>query len=505
MVQSQFWFSATVVHIFNVSTVVAFLPPYKPNSSQIVSLAKKRASQLNTLLFSSSSSGAISARNIEFQIHPSIQDISADAWDKCLTEDESSSPFLQHSWLRCMEESKCASAVTGWAPQHMSIRIDGKQWGFVPLYLKGHSMGEFIFDNSWADAAHQFGIKYYPKLLVGVPFTPATGQRILFHPYLRASSSMVEMAELRLQVAKFLRQVAASNGISSIHFNFLTEQEATDLAGPLPVAGVEVGLQNQVKELFKRLTTRNDKEEYLRRTSLQYHWKNENPKNENKPYLSFDDYLGAFKSKRRITIRRERKKVLEDENIRIDAIVGKDILKYDGLLDRMFEIYVSTIDKMFWGRQYLTKEFFQLLGKSDFIDNLCFMCARRSSVGEEFRADDVFAGTFNIIKNGVFYGRYWGCLKEVKNLHFETCYWSAIDFCITNGLQRMEPGAGGGDYKWARGFDPALIHSAHYICNPALRQAVAQFLEYETDNNVELTKYLTKRSVVGKGSNGVKH
>jgi predicted N-acyltransferase len=137
---------------------------------------------------------------------------------------------------------------------------------------------------------------------------------------------------------------------------------------------------------------------------------------------------------------------MEDEQIRVDAIAGKDILQYEGLVERMFEIYVSTIDKMYWGRQYLTLEFFQLLAKSDFVKNLCFMCARHRSTGDKLRAEDVFAGTVNIVKDGVFYGRYWGCLpgKEVKNLHFETCYWSAIDYCIKNGLKRMEPGAGGG-------------------------------------------------------------
>lgn len=483
--------------IISFSPSMGFLPPARPCSTQLHQNKYKITRTSSSSLYSIPSSGVVSTKKVEFQLHRSINDISADAWDECLADDGSSSPFLQHSWLRCMEDSKCASVSTGWAPQHISIRINGNPRGFVPLYVKGHSMGEFIFDNSWAEAAHHSGIDYYPKLLVGVPFTPATGQRILLHPNIWKTWTKAEIAELRVTVANFLRQVADSNGISSIHFNFLTDEEATDIAGPLPSVEVPVGLQ-KVKQLIKRITSGKDKDVYLRRTSLQYHWENENANNDDMPYQSFDEYLDAFKSKRRITIRRERRKVLEEENIRIDAIVGKDILKYDGLVERMFEIYLSTIDKMIWGRQYLSKEFFQLLGKSDFIENLCFMCARQRSDEEEFRAEDVFAGTFNIVKNGVFYGRYWGCLKEVKNLHFETCYWSAIDFCIKNGLRRIEPGAGGGDYKWARGFDPALIHSVHYICNPGLRQAVAQFLDHETGNNVELTEYLTERSAVGR-------
>jgi predicted N-acyltransferase len=441
----------------------------------------------------------ILSEDIYFELHSSIGSIPAEAWDSCLEQDEAASPFLEHAWLRCLEESKCASAETGWVPSHVSILIDGEVNGFVPLYIKGHSMGEFIFDSGWADAAHANGIDYYPKLLVGVPFTPATGQRILLHPTLREKYSRLEIARLRKLLGSFLKQVARANKISSVHINFLTEEEVNDIVGELKVAAapaIDGIIPNQVQAMLKRFKYV-DKDEYLRRTSLQYHWTNANSKNDGKPYKSFDDYLSCFKSKRRITIRRERNKVMHDEDIRIDAVVGKDILKYDGLVERMFDIYLSTVDKVIWGRQYLTLEFFQLLVKSDFVDNLCFMCARRQVTGETLLAGDVFAGTFNIVKNGVFYGRYWGCLSEVKNLHFEACYWSSIEYCIKNGLKRMEPGAGGADYKWARGFDAALIHSAHYICHPGLRRAVSQFLDFETENNVELTEYLMQKSVVG--------
>jgi predicted N-acyltransferase len=376
---------------------------------------------------------------VDFQLHSSITNIPPETWDSCLKSDGSSSPFLEHAWLRCLEESKCASPETGWIPQHVSILVDGKAVGFVPLYIKGHSMGEFIFDNSWAEAALANGIEYYPKLLVGVPFTPATGERVLLHPTVLEQYSRVEITCLRVLVASFLKQIATSNKISSVHLNFLMEEEATDIAGELK----PFRLQDRVQAMLERLKY-TDKDDYLRRTSLQYHWKNANSKNDGKPYKSFDEYLGCFKSKRRITIRREREKVKDDENIRIDAVVGKDILKHDGLVERMFEIYLSTIDKMIWGRQYLTLEFFELLAKSDFVDNICFMCARKHSSGEKLKSSDVFAGTFNIVKNGVFYGRYWGCLSELKNLHFEVCYWSSIEHCIKNGLRRMEPGAGGG-------------------------------------------------------------
>jgi len=402
------------------------------------------------------SSRLLFSKKITFGLQPSITNIPAEDWNSCLLDD--SSPFLEHAWLSSLEESGCASPATGWAPQHVSIQIDGATRGYVPLYIKSHSMGEFIFDNSWAEAAYQTGITYYPKLLVAVPFTPATGQRILLHPDVWKNFDDKEIGQVRKAVATFLIQLAESNELSSVHFNFLTESEATDLSGSLPVLKSldddgdpmqddeqQQSFSNKVKDMLNRISMSKDSD-YLRRTSLQYHWTNANSNTDGQPYTSFEEYLGCFKSKRRITIKRERRVVLEEEAIRIDSVMGTDILKYDGLLERMFEIYLSTVDKMIWGRQYLTLEFFQILAKSDFLHNLCFLCARPQSSGEELRAEDVFAGTFNIVKNGVFYGRYWGCLpgREIKNLHFETCYWSAIDFCIKNGIRRMEPGAGGG-------------------------------------------------------------
>jgi hypothetical protein len=477
-------------------------------------------------------------QDIQFQLHSSISDIPQERWDECLMDDDLASPFLQHSWLRCLEESNCVSKDTGWMPQHLSIVIDGTPFcGFIPLYVKTHSMGEFIFDSGWADAAAANGIDYYPKLLVAVPFTPVTGRRILLHPRCRQKFSKGTIAVLRKSLASFLKLIARNNKLSSVHLNFLLDEEALDIAGAVHQSSDEdqdASIQQTFKSLMKKFKS-GEGSGYIRRTSLQYHWSNANAMRNNEPYSDFEEYLSCFKSKRRIAIRRERAKVQDDEDIRIDAVVGKDILKCDGLVERMFQIYLSTVTKMFWGRQYLTVEFFYLLAKSDFLDNLCFMCARRKSSGETLKASDVIAGTFNIVKGGVFYGRYWGCIEEVKNLHFETCYWSAIEYCIKNGLKRMEPGAGGGgktlrveggdvqqlewllfplelknhgcifspsmqDYKWARGFDPVVIHSVHYISHPGLRKAVSQYIEFETENNVELTAVLMRKSVVGSGS-----
>lgn len=351
-------------------------------------------------------------RTLEFQLHSSIENIPEDDWNSCLTD--SSSPFLSHAWLRCLEQSKCATPSTGWVPQHVAVSIDDETVGYVPLYIKGHSMGEFIFDQQFAEAAYQNGIEYYPKLLVGIPFTPATGKRILWHPeHVIKNYERKEITKLNRAVANFLKQVAITNNLSSVHFNFLTEDEAIDLGGALAEDRIkeEGGLKSRVQALFQRLD--DVKDDYLRRTSLQYHWSNRNPINEWKPFESFDEYLSCFKSKKRINIRRERRKVLDEENIRIDFVAGKDILKYDGLVERMFEIYLSTIDKLIWGRQYLTLEFFQRLAESSFIDNLLFVCARKDvPAGARLQADDVFAGTFS--KSPVCFS----CFQDRRTYHY---------------------------------------------------------------------------------------
>jgi predicted N-acyltransferase len=329
---------------------------------------------------------------IEFIFHRSIGSIPPEAWDACRAADGTLSPFMEHTWLRCLEESKCASPQTGWGPQHVAIHIDGQAKGFVPVYIKGNSLGEFIFDQGWAEAAYENGIPYYPKLLVAVPFTPATGQRILWHPSVYRDYSAEEIAQFRRQVFQFLRQIAQRNRLSSVHGNFLTNDEAMDIVGPLRPVNSKPSPQDLVQSLLQQLQSNDD---YVRRTSIQYHWTNSNPKNDGKPYTSFDDYLNCFKSKKRINIKRERRKVLEDENIVIEAIRGKDILKVPGLMDRMFEIYLHTIEKLYWGRQYLTLEFFQMIGNSTFVDNLVFMCARHANSSDTLQAEDVFAGTFS--------------------------------------------------------------------------------------------------------------
>lgn len=351
-----------------------------------------------------------------------MADVGRAEWDALLSP--SGSPFLEWDWLDALEQSGCVTAKTGWAPHHLTVREGGRLIAAAPMYLKGHSQGEFVFDHTWAEAAERAGMTYYPKLLVAVPFTPATGQRILTHPE-------VPRAPLLERVAQALRDACTANEISSVHVTFC----AADEIAPLRDAG------------------------FLHRQGVQYHW-------HNRDYGSFDDYLAALRSKRRTQVRSERRAVAE-QGIAIAAHEGEAIA--DELFEPMFRIYLSTIEKLYWGRRYLNRRFFDELRRR-WKRNLCFVVARQNGA--------IVAGAINVQKAGALYGRYWGCLREIRYLHFAVCYYAGIEHCIARGLTRFEPGAGG-DYKHWRGFDAAATHSLHYLPHPAFARAVAEFLDRE--------------------------
>jgi predicted N-acyltransferase len=304
------------------------------------------------------------------------------------------------------------------------VRKGGRLVGACPLYLKGHSEGEFVFDHQWASAAHGAGIAYYPKLLVAIPFTPAAGTRFLTAP------GEDRPALVRLMGAALI-QVCKDNGVSGVHVNFCQADEAAALA---PLGFVE-------------------------RLGFQYQW-------ENRGYGSFEDYLAAFRSKRRTKIRRERRE-MGDQGIVLRVLEGDGIPA--ALVPTMYQLYKGHVEKLYWGRLYLTPRFFDLAHER-FRRNLCLVLAEQDG--------EVIAGTFNVRKNGVFYGRYWGAFRDVKHLHFNVCYYAAVEHCIANGIQRMEPGAGG-DFKQLRGFDPRPTRSMHYLAHDGLREAVAKHLEGE--------------------------
>jgi predicted N-acyltransferase len=368
-------------------------------------------------------SSSETTRSAEIRIFERIRDIPHDEWNGLLAPDDS--PFLEWEWLHAMEESKAAARNTGWAPYHLVVQGPGKKMvAACPLYLKTHSMGEFVFDHGWADAAERAGLHYFPKLLVGVPFTPHTGRRFLVAPGLDRAAMVGVMA-------RALVQLASDNGLSSVHVNFCDEHEAA----VLKQAG------------------------YLERLGYQYHWQNTG-------FASFDDYLAQLKSKRRYAVRHERASIAA-EGVEIRVHAGEEI--GDEMFAPMFKIYLSTVEKLYWGRQYLNREFFNLL-RETFKRHIRFVAA--------YRRGELIAGTINLEKAGVFYGRYWGCFEDLRFLHFNVCYYAAIEHCIASGTRRFEPGAGG-EYKWLRGFDPAVTRSMHFIAHSGLRKAIANFLSRE--------------------------
>lgn len=370
-----------------------------------------------------------------------IAEVPRAEWDALVGAD--GSPFLEWDWLDALEVSGCVAPETGWAPHHLLLRDGGRLVAAAPMYLKGHSQGEFVFDHTWAEAAERAGLRYYPKLLVAVPLTPATGRRILTHPER-------PRAPLLAAAAGALRDLCTGNALSSVHVNFCADDEVA----PFTAAG------------------------FLHRQGVQYHW-------HNRGYGGFDDYLAEMRSKRRTQARRELRDVAA-AGVTVTPLVGDAIP--DALFAPMFRLYRSTIDKLVWGRQYLNAAFFEELRRR-WKRNLCFVAAMRGS--------ELVAGAINVQKAGVLYGRYWGCFDEVRHLHFVTCYYAGIAHCIAGGLTRFEPGAGG-EYKHWRGFDAAVTHSLHHLAHEGLTAAVADFLARERAHIGDAVDYLAERSALKK-------
>lgn len=359
--------------------------------------------------------------SFQITVHDGIADIGQAAWDACA--DPSGDPFVSYAFLHACEASGSATPPQGWAPRHLALRDeDNAVLGVMPLYLKGHSQGEYVFDHSWADAYERAGGRYYPKLLGAVPFTPATGPRFLNHP--DADRATVRQALIQGAVTLTERL-----GVSSLHVNFPTETDwrAMTDAGLLP------------------------------RRDMQFIWRNDG-------YQSFDDFLAALSSNRRKTIRRERRDAQAGLDIRV--LTGAD-LNADAW-DAFFAFYMDTGSRK-WGRPYLTRDFFTRVGQT---------MADRIALVMAFRDGTPIAGALNFIGRDALYGRQWGTLEDVPFLHFELCYYQAIDFAISRGLSRVEAGAQG-EHKIARGYLPSPVYSSHFIVDPALRNPVADYLRRE--------------------------
>jgi len=359
--------------------------------------------------------------DLELELGEGVRNVPAGEWNALVGD---GSPFLEWEWLASLEEAGCVGPATGWGPRPLLLRSGGRLVAACPLYVKGHSEGEFVFDWGWADAAERAGIAYYPKLLVGVPFTPVTGARLLTAPG-------EDRATRAGQLATALAELCAGNGLSSAHVNFCRddEREALLAAGFLP------------------------------RLGYQYHWRNAG-------FGAFEDWVGALRSKRRNQVRREQR-ALDEQGVVIERLVGDEIP--DALFGPMFDVYRTTIVHNPWGRQYLNERFFELLAER-FRSRLCFVVAR---VGGE-----IVGGTVNVQKGDALYGRYWGALRPLRHLHFNVCYYAGIAHCIERGLGRFEPGAGG-EYKQLRGFDATPTWSFHWLADERLRHAVERFLERE--------------------------
>jgi predicted N-acyltransferase len=387
--------------------------------------------------------------NLRLRVIPAISDVAAEAWDSCAnpglcTKPESKSeasespsqashakdqsgyynPFVSHDFLRSLEDSDSATARTGWQPQHLLAETaNGTVIGAVPCYLKSHSRGEYVFDHGWADAYEHAGGRYYPKLQVSVPFTPATGPRLLVPPSADADA-------IRSALAAGLVELCRRHEASSVHITFMPRPDWDFLAG----------------------------HGFLRRTHTQFHW-------ENSSYGSFEAFLSELTARKRKTIKRERREALAP-GISVHWLTGSELT--EDIWDIFFAFYMETGSRK-WGRPYLTRQFYSRVGER-MRNRIVLIMAKRSGRW--------IAGAINFIGSDTLFGRHWGAIEHHPFLHFELCYYQAIDFAIANRLDRVEAGAQG-EHKLMRGYMPITTYSAHYIANPGLRRAVSDYLVRE--------------------------
>src|SRR6202047_903361 len=354
----------------------------------------------------------------------------------CANSKISYNPFVSHAFFSAIEASGSATPRTGWGPRHLLARLDGTIAGVVPCYLKSHSQGEYVFDRGWADAYERAGGRYYPKMQVSGSFTHATG------PPLLLIRNGVDRERIGTALASGLIALCGVTKASSVHVTFARETEAQYLAG----------------------------HGFLQRTDQQFHWHNQG-------YGSFDDFLGSLNSRHRKAIKRERRDAVVS-GITIHALTGSDIT--EDAWDAFFDFYMETGSRK-WGRPYLTRAFFSLIGESMAKDVLLVM-ARRN--------DRWIAGAINFIGSDTLFGRNWGAIEHHPFLHFEVCYYQAIDFAIQRGLKTVEAGAQG-EHKIARGYLPQTTYSAHYIADPDLRHAISDYLRHERAYVAEAARELT--------------
>jgi uncharacterized protein len=410
---------------------------------------------------------SMASSEIILEAVPSVSDIPAAEWDACANPDPASlqklatqaspepssracagvkpayNPFLTHAFFAALEASGSATARTGWGPRHLLAKREGRIVGIVPCYLKSHSQGEYVFDRGWADAYARAGGHYYPKLQVSVPFTPATGPRLLVR-------DGVDREQIGSALASGLMALCNATEASSVHVTFAREAEARLLS----------------------------KHGFLQRNDQQFHW-------HNAAFKTFDEFLATLNSRHRKAIKRERRDAVAS-GVTIHWLNGDDLT--EDAWDAFFDFYMETGSRK-WGRPYLNRKFFSLIGESMAEDVLLVMARRNGRW---------IAGAINFIGSDTLFGRNWGAIEHHPFLHFEVCYYQAIDFAIQRGLKVVEAGAQG-EHKLARGYLPQTTYSAHYIADPALRRAIADYLKRERAYVAEVGRELTEAGPFRKG------
>jgi predicted N-acyltransferase len=365
-----------------------------------------------------------------------INEVDAATWDSCTSAHGAYNPFLSHKFLNALETSESVCAQTGWQPFHLVVEDPNGLVGVVPMYLKNHSQGEYVFDYGWADAWQRAGGQYYPKLQISVPFTPATGPRLLTRVNDAASTQMLLGACV---------QVAQKVDVSSVHITFMQKEQWEHAAA------------------FG----------FLKRMDQQFHWHNGN-------YATFDDFLADLASKKRKNLKRERREAVIND-IEIEWVTGSDLCEHHW--DSFYGFYMDTGSRK-WGRPYLTRQFFSDITASMAQDVLLIMAKRDGRY---------IAGALNFIGEDTLFGRNWGCIEDHRFLHFEVCYYQAIDFAIQRGLKRVEAGAQGA-HKIARGYLPEATYSAHWIADAGFRDAVERYLEDERQYVAEDIEHVEQHS-----------
>jgi uncharacterized protein len=384
-----------------------------------------------------------------FRAERSFRNIPPESWSRLAGASRTGSllpynPFVSHAYLSSLEESGSATEKTGWLGHHLLLETpDGTLIGAVAGYLKNHSQGEYVFDQGWADAFERAGGDYYPKLQCAVPFTPATGPRLLV-------AKDQDRHSIQPALAESLKEVTRQIGISSAHITFIPKAEVA---------------------IFET-------DGYLHRTDQQFHFINEG-------YADHDAFLETLASRKRKGLKKERRAALEN-GITIDWLTGKDLT--EDIWDQFFAFYMDTGSRK-WGRPYLTRKFYSLIGER-MADDILLIMAKRDG--------RYVAGAINFIGGDALYGRHWGCIEDHPFLHFEVCYHQAIDFALAKGLSRVEAGAQG-EHKLARGYLPVTTHSAHYIAHPGLRRAVGDYLEQERQQVEQMGEILSEHSPFRKG------